>query len=297
MKKQVHKQVAGQALLLVLVAVAVVLTIALSSVSRSVIDVSVTSREEDALRAFSAAEAGIEQVLIAGVGSGSLGNQSTFATETEPLAAGSTEYNLPVDSVSGDTMTIFFVGHNANGNIECGSGTCYSGNTIEVCWGDEGTQINNETPALEFSTYYDPNRTAITSGNYSAVRIFRATFDPNIARTNTGTQPNRFSPAVSCSSQIDGKTYAFSSGNITLPCSPGTPACLLHAKTRLFYNSNESHPLGVKVAGGTLPSQGERIESVGTSGSSTRKVEVYRTFSELPSVFESAIFSLPGVVQ
>ena len=55
----------GQALLLVLLGMAVVLTIVLSILSRSVTDIAVTSREEEALRAFSAAEAGkIYMVVI-----------------------------------------------------------------------------------------------------------------------------------------------------------------------------------------------------------------------------------------
>ena len=48
----------GQALLVILLSMAVILTLVLSVASSSITDVTVTTFEEDALRAFSAAEAG-----------------------------------------------------------------------------------------------------------------------------------------------------------------------------------------------------------------------------------------------
>lgn len=77
----------GQALLLVLLSMAVVLTIVLSILSRSVTDIAVTSRDEEALRAFSAAEAGVEQALVAGGGTGTVGN-ATFNANVSGFASG-----------------------------------------------------------------------------------------------------------------------------------------------------------------------------------------------------------------
>lgn len=139
MLKVNRQRSAGQALLLVLVAVAVILTIALSSVSRSVIDVSVTSREEESLRAFSAAEAGVEQSLYQGgpVSDTFTENQSAFDTVVGDLALSSQEYNVPGNAFSGDMSTVWFVGHNDDGTLECGSGTCYAANpaSMEICFG------------------------------------------------------------------------------------------------------------------------------------------------------------------
>ena len=64
--KLLSRKSSGQAVLLVILGMAVVLTIVLSVVSRSVTDVSVTKVEEDSSKAFSAAEAGIEKLLIGG---------------------------------------------------------------------------------------------------------------------------------------------------------------------------------------------------------------------------------------
>jgi hypothetical protein len=56
-----HKS--GQVVLIVLLVMVVVLTIGLSLISRSVTDISISKDEEEAIRAFSAAEAGIEAAL------------------------------------------------------------------------------------------------------------------------------------------------------------------------------------------------------------------------------------------
>ena len=64
LKRNVGNQ--GQALLIVLLTLSVVLTIVLSIVSRSITDISITSLEEDSQRAFNAAEAGVEQALLKG---------------------------------------------------------------------------------------------------------------------------------------------------------------------------------------------------------------------------------------
>src|SRR4030067_2407301 len=62
----------GQALLIILLVLSVVLTLALSFVSRSVTDITITSQEEESVRALSAAEAGVEQALKTGVSTGSI---------------------------------------------------------------------------------------------------------------------------------------------------------------------------------------------------------------------------------
>ena len=59
-----EKNQKGQALIIILLVMSVVLTVVLSSVSRSVTEIVVTGYEEDALRAFSAAEAGVEEKLL-----------------------------------------------------------------------------------------------------------------------------------------------------------------------------------------------------------------------------------------
>ena len=78
LSKRLQNQ-SGQALLLVLLSMAVILTVVLSILSRSILDVAVTTGEEEALRAFSAAEAGMQATasMRAKVGRGSYRQDGT----------------------------------------------------------------------------------------------------------------------------------------------------------------------------------------------------------------------------
>ena len=60
----------GQALLLVLLVMSLVLTLVLSSVSKSVTDVEISKYEDNAIRAFDAAQAGIEKGMVGDITSG-----------------------------------------------------------------------------------------------------------------------------------------------------------------------------------------------------------------------------------
>lgn len=99
----------GQALLIILLIMSVVLTIGLSVVSRSITDIQITTKEDDALRAFSAAEAGIERALIAGTGGAidSLPSGATATFEVLPTTDTS-QFVYPTAVASGDSATFWF---------------------------------------------------------------------------------------------------------------------------------------------------------------------------------------------
>jgi len=279
----------GQALLIVLLSMAVVLTIVLSILSRSITDVTLTTREEEALRAFSAAEAGVEQALIAGAPEGEFSG-AQFSAAVTSISEGSQTFVYPIDLPAGDVATVWFVAHDADGNLVCsGSLPCFSGNTMKVCWGKPGTANDEDvTPAVEASIYY-----ATTPGDYTTARIARATADPNSGRTGT----NSFDQADGgCS--VEGTDYAFSS---TISFSDlGVSGQLQMARLRMLYNSDTNQPVGFdfNFAGNSpLPSQGSRVDSTGTSGDSTRRVEVFQVYSDLPPNFDSAVFSPPGLTK
>jgi len=141
----------GQALLIVLLSMAVILTVVLSILSRSILDVAVSTGEEEALRAFSAAEAGIERGLIIGadIPATQIGD-AEFTANISGFAEGLTQFVHPVKLLSGESNVIWFVGHDADGNIECSASTpCYTGDRIKVCWGKaETSRTENTTPAV-----------------------------------------------------------------------------------------------------------------------------------------------------
>lgn len=100
------KQKSGQVALIVLLIMIVILTIGLSLASRSITDVRISQDEKEALRAFSAAEAGIEEVLR---------DISYYAGKTEPVDVGDLQAIVAVEETGegttqkvekGETMNI-----------------------------------------------------------------------------------------------------------------------------------------------------------------------------------------------
>jgi Tfp pilus assembly protein PilX len=291
----------GQALLLILLSMAVVLTIVLSILSRSVTDVAISSREEEALRAFSAAEAGIEKSIVVGA---SLGEteicSATFMTDVSNFAEGSSGFASPIGIIAGESNTVWFMAHDSNGELICSAEKpCFAGENIKVCWGKEGTSGGTDTtPALEVSVFYaDP----AGSTNY---KIARAALDPNSGRRDE----NSFSePDTVGTCTISGENYAFYK-IISLSTDLGIPlgsysaqGGLQMVRLRMFYNTDMTHPTGLSVDlpgnSSTLPAQGLAIESSGKSGEANRKISVFQSYGEIPEIFGGAVFSLGGLTK
>lgn len=280
----------GQVLLIVLLTMAVGLVVVLSVVSRTITDIGETSREDDSGRAFSAAEAGVEKALITGSGvGGALENRSSFSTTITGIASGATEYNYPAELLAGDSATVWFVSHASNGDLVCDANNpCYVPNnllgSLNICWDSPGLP----TPAVEVSVLYDTTAPAgVDSNDWSGVRILRSTYD-----IEERVPDNNFTSAFPLSCQIAGKSYQIRGiVDLTPTACAGKRGCLLLAKVRMLYNGNVPKPLGVFVNDSSLPGQGLKVVSTGTAGEATRKVEVYRTFGELPPVFDAALFS------
>ena len=298
--RHLPKNSSGQALLLVLLSMAVVLTIVLSILSRTVTDIAVTSRGEEALRAFSAAEAGVEQALIVGadIGSTAIGDAS-FSADVSGFASGSQEFANPVTLAAGESILFWFVAHDpSTGSLVCNvSYPCFTGSQFKICWGKPGTPAGSATtPAVEISTFY-----ATTPGDYGTVRIARQTADANSLRTAT----NNFSAPDGATCTIGSDSFAFQKtvdlALLGVPAgSYGVQNGLQFVKVRFLYNTDITHNAGINVnfAGNTLlPSQGLRIESVGKSGEANRKIDVFQGFGEVPPVFDVAVFSVGGITK
>lgn len=287
----------GQALLIVLLSMAVILTIVLSILSRSVTDIAVTSREEEALRAFSAAEAGIERALIVGsISDSDFGDGASFVATSINFGVSAEEFIYSDKLLSGESATIWFVDHDEEtGELTCDTNECFIGDRISVCWAGSGTPSNDAaTPALEISIFY-----VEVPWDYSTIKIARVTTDPNAARRVT----NSFGDTDGGGCTLEGQdfefkeTIDFSASGLNIPYA--APGNLLFGKVRFFYNDDEAQSLGfdVRGSGSDLPSQGQKIVSTGTAGEANRKIEVLRTFGELPSIFDAAVFSPGGLVK
>ena len=284
----------GQALLIVLLTMAVVLTIVLSILSRSVTDIAVTSRGEEAIRAFSAAEAGVEQALIGAVTTGQFEGAS-FEADVQKLGEGFSEFLYPLDVRAGDSSTIWFVSHDGTGSLVCDSThPCYTGSSVNLCWGKSESYPDAAfIPAVEASIFY-----LDTPGDYSTIKIARAAYDPNVGRTAL----NKFDPAGSGGCTVDGTALAFSANvdfsALGIPSLVySQPNGVLYMVVRFLYNTDRSQAFGVTSGVDTFPSQGKKVDSTGTSGESTRKVTVLRLFSDLPPTVQSAIFAPAGITK
>lgn len=271
---------AGQALLIILLVMAVVLTGALSIVSRSITDITVSQKEEESARAFSAAEAGIEQALVGGPATGTLAAGGEYQVSSSTISSG-TEFIFPYSLNAGEIAPVWFMDHDEEGELACGSGrTCFSGN-IKVCWGASGTPNGSDTtPAVEFSVFYS------SGGPSSVPKIMRGAYDPNSSRRAS----NKFD-----ADDLGGCTVGLTNFAFTKTVNLTGLSGLQFARLRILYNTDKAHPVGVSTGGwGTLPNQGTKIESTGTVGDVTRKIEFFRLFSDLPPVFDPAIFSGVG---
>lgn len=297
----------GQALLIVLLAVSVILTAVLSVASRSIVDIKTTTYEEDALRAFSAAEAGVEQALLSGLGStGTVtldpATNTVFETTVTESPAAET-FVYPHSLVSGETATFWFTKRDADGQFSCSDpGDCFNGNKIEnICWGVNPSYASGKMPAIEVLAYYDETLLASSTNDYSNVKVARRAFDPDGSRAN-----NFSSAATSPPCTIGDANFSFRTGQIMFnsgadgfPDMPGacsnTEGCVLAVKVRMLYNDDLAERVGidVKPTAGTagLAPQGVLIESTGVSGESTRKVNVFQSHSEVLPVFDTSVFS------
>ncbi len=263
----IQQSSAGQIALIVLTVMAVALTLGLSMSRRSVTDVSISEKEQESAKAFSAAEAGIEEALrqlkqgetdVSIVGS-DLGVEEVNVNITE--VGGNTEYIYPQDFVrSGESVVVWLREHNDDGTINFDAG--YDSNEITVCWANEA--------ALEITYFYQDG------GSYD---IRRWASDP-------GDNGNNFDNAAGSACSDLAHSYEISG-------LPGTPLFLV---LKPFYNQT---PLGVR--GDEFPSQGYEIystaevEPTSEGEKISRRIRMFKSWDIIPNALFNVIFSGTGI--
>jgi Tfp pilus assembly protein PilX len=271
-----RKNSKGQALVLVLLALAVVLTIVLYILSRSITDISVSSNESEAASAFSAAEAGVEQALVIGVGGSSTVGSASYTSQVTNVAQSVTGFVYPVDLNSGDSMTLWLKSRDTSPS--------FTGSSLKICWGKTGEYSDqNLIPAIETVLFYET-----VADTPSTARIYRAAFDPNAGRR----AENSFAaPGGSCT--IDGQSFQFQA-TLDLSGIPNPQFVFV----KMFYNTDTNHPVAFDSTDAHLfPTQGMLISSLGVAAQSSRKVEVFQGWPEIPSSFQFAIYSSTGLTK
>jgi hypothetical protein len=307
MKELPNNRTSGQAVLIILLVMAVILTIGLSVVSRSVTDINISQQSEDSARAFSAAEAGIEQALLLGTSGGvTFSSGAKVDISTREVAFGDGWYIYPTQVSVDQIITVWLSNYNISPSC-VGENYCYvaTGDSIRVYWGNLGTSNSNvNTPAIEVSIYYKDSAT---------YKVSKYVLDPYTNRVVADSDRGYcFVGAGAGDARCTGVSSFTNTNGVDATISSATPpqpfqfaATLdlrtfgalsasrfpLFARLRLLYSSDKAHYLGVTLPGGTFPSQGKDVNALGTSGDASSKVHAFRPKSAPPGNFDFVLYS------
>jgi Tfp pilus assembly protein PilX len=274
----------GQAFLIVVLIMVIALTVGLSIASRTVTNLKMGSEEANSQKAFSAAEAGIEQYLQSTTQNPTIGQ--TFNNGSSIVTISRTYVGQGARTVllnNGDLVTkdegadIWLSKFDANpANLYA---TNWSG-TFSIFWGDSSIANPCNDAAIELVVITGPT-TWRTSGGLSLARY------PVENGCANGSRSNNFTLVGT------GSGANFNGSGITLPYgSSFTLNNVLFARViPLFFNTK----IGVQIAN-TSPAfpntgEGQLIVSQGQSGSTQRQVNYFETWDTVPSAFIFSILS------
>ena len=252
----------GQIGLIVILIMAVGLTIGLAIASQSITDVSISETEEKSLRAFNAAEAGIEEVLQMGT----LGNTSlsfgAITTEVTVNESKSQEVTLEAN----ETMEVNLRGATAN--------------NVRISWVD--TRNEGENP----DSCAQGERKAPASLEILRIRNVGGKIVPYRYLYNACSELDGANGFTSLPVPTDGPDPYLKNVVFT-----GIDASDLALRIRTFYNTAT---VAVRDADGGegLPTQTYKIVSKAeTDTGETRTIEVSKTVETWPPIFDYVLFS------
>jgi len=315
----------GQVLIIILLAMVIAVTVALSVASRAVTNVRLTTHTEEAQVAYSAAEAGIEQVLKTGPEaamsnppSGTL-SQANYQTTITAVGGSSTSDTFETLNTVGKDDSIQLV-VDKDTTVFCANTTdCLQ--SVDVYWQSPSAGSTSPTlGALEISQIYayDVHESSPGSGSFTAngtqsdlsddyyvMKRYVVNFDciaPGAYNFDPTTTTNS---EISCTSGSFNPTTLGTSyntkatvkivnpyGSVTCP-SPPSQGCeprLLRIKPL-----GNSTKVAVKTSSNfSLPLQGYKIDSTGVYKDSTKKISVYKSYNSLPSFFDYVVYSGTG---
>jgi len=259
----------GQIALIVLLIMVVVLTVGLSVASRSVTDVFLSETKESGIRAFNAAEAGIEKALSEDVlTAGSLGSIDFDGVTAE----------VEVEEVKSLES---LVGRNDVVEVPLRGGTT---NNIKISWTKSDDSEQNPGSCNEGGDQA-PASIEIIRLRQEAVGVVANRYFYNTGKAGC-TITNGFE--VASASPASGFVSAVDFTDIDGNDSDGVYDIALRIRT--FYN--EATILAEPIDGNELPLQEYRVSSSATTETGeTKTIELTRSASALPAIFDYAIFS------
>ncbi|MBU2591912.1 hypothetical protein KKD61_00430, partial [Patescibacteria group bacterium] len=241
----------GQVALIILTVMATALTLGLSMSERVLTDLRISEQNQESTRAFSAAEAGVEEALRV-IREGGVTSDIDISDLADDLGVdevtidsttigGTDQFSFSQSFQSGEIALIWLRNHDANGDFDEASG--YDDASVDLCWENEA--------ALEAVYFY-------RSGGSYGVRRF--TFDPVADRRDfsggAGTG-NHFSPPT-------GAGCAGMNLSGTVDLSAETPLFLV---VKPFYQETRIGVLGLSP----LPVQGYEVTSAGSITQNTQE--------------------------
>jgi hypothetical protein len=252
----------GQAVLLVLLVIAIALGFGLSIISQSVSDVRISKQEQEASRAFNAAEAGIEEALKNVTGAGVGGS----------LTVDGIEVSYDVDS-----NAYFNNSLKENESVEVDlSGAEVGLNTLRINWVDSNSQIEN------------PGTCVASSGQSPASLL--------IAVTDNLDQQEKYG-VNSCALNSDNGMVDISdvgSSTFLRQYDVAVDSNDVLVRIRPIYNK-----ASISVVGNVdLPTQAYVINSTAQAPTlESKAIEVMRTEPATPSIFDYVLFSGTSIVK
>jgi Tfp pilus assembly protein PilX len=268
----------GQVVLITLLVLTIATTIGLSLISRTTTDTTITSQVEESSRAFSAAEAGIEEALKSGVGSGGVqtlaGGAASYDVTVATIGGAAGLFEFPKKVLRGNTETVWLVNHDANGALV--ETPTYTAPSIDICWSSETT-----TPALVVTLLYKES----TDGSY---RVAKTAFDPDAARATTNQFSTTYTPGGCGAGTNTAYRATVTFASIDVSVNPVIDS-LLALRIRPAYSDAR---IMIDAGATVLPVQGNKIDSTGTTASGTnRKIVVYQQYRSASTAFDAALYS------
>ena len=289
------KNSSGQVVLILLLVITIGLGVGLSVLQRSISNVSTSTNVEESSRAFSAAEAGIEQALDqlsqGGLPQGvdfSTQNQSTAVIETSGLVPGQNQIFEFPEIIKEEVVQAWLADPSKAPDA---ASLYYDQNEFDVYWGNTGVSAD---PAIEVAVIYlqngeikrkpfylDPDSSRASLNGFT----FTGCSDTNPLNTSLGT--NR---KFGCKATLSGLDET----------SLGAGRILMMVRARFFYTSG-NNPVAFEPKGGcpqkscSFPPQATIIVSAGKSGATQRRVQLFKQDKMAPWYFDYAIFSLAAI--
>jgi Tfp pilus assembly protein PilX len=312
-KEKLQQGKQGQALIVILLVSAVGLTLGLSLASRSTNDTNITTEIEESSRAFSAAEAGLEE---SAQHIGNIGFSSS-----KPIGSG--DYNVSIETAcdncenfeypgkieNNKPVIVWLVGHKKDGeNTVIDTDNVYGGDSINICWGKDG----GDYAALEATLYYklkSPVPLPAPLSGTTEYALARAVYNPNstdysgkIIKGTTGRADK--AAKGDCGGDFrNKKNLSFSGMASSQPYSSGDSLRFMKIRPIIVNNDADTTSLDTRIAiekvgGDNLKSQGEIHISTGTSSNGQKtKIVQFISHPVAPEIFDTVIYSSGGIIK